>query len=90
MSFFDDLASMVQQQPTAGLSPDQQRALDLSRASGVTDTIGQSIGAASHLQFGFQAKQAADYQADQLRRTRAKRRPARSGRQRMRTAERSS
>lgn len=67
MSFFDDIAALTQPQPTAGLSPEQQLALNLNSWGTNADVTGQLIGAVSHLTFGLQSKQAGDYQAEQLR-----------------------
>lgn len=67
MSFFDDLAAITQPQPTAGLSQEQQLALNLQSWGSNADVTGQLMGLISHLQFGIQSKQAADFQAEQLR-----------------------
>lgn len=67
MSFFDDLAALTQPQPTAGLSPQQQTALDLNSVGTNTDALGQVIGGLSHITFGLQANQGQKFQAAQLR-----------------------
>jgi hypothetical protein len=67
LSFFDDIAALTQPQPTAGLSPQQQLALNLNTWGTNADVTGQLIGGFSHLAFGIQAKQGLQFQADQLR-----------------------
>jgi len=67
MSFFDDIALLTKQQPTAGLSQEQQTALNLNSWASNADATGQLMGAISHLTFGIQSKQASDFQAAQLR-----------------------
>ena len=54
-----------QQQPQ--VTPDQQSVIDLQRAGVSADSAGAMIGGLSHLQFGMQAQQAAQFQAAQLR-----------------------
>lgn len=67
MSFFDDIAAITQPQQTAGLSPQQQLALNLNSWGYQADATGQLIGAISHVTFGRQAQEANQFQADQLR-----------------------
>lgn len=67
MSFFDDLATLTQPQPTLVLNAAQRAALALNDADSITAATGDIMGGISHVQFGEQAKASADFQAEQLR-----------------------
>ena len=67
MSYFDDMAYILQEPDLSGLTPAQKYAINLNRDSTLfsaggklTQGIGQIVG-------GFQAAQNANYSADQLR-----------------------
>lgn len=60
MSLFDSLFANTG-------SPGFDSALKFNASGSILDSVGQSIGAASHYEFGQQAAQAAQYQAAQLR-----------------------
>jgi hypothetical protein len=72
MGMIDDfIASMSGPDATgdkiAAMTPQQREPLALNAFSGAFQAFGQAESAVSHVQFGEQARQAADYRAQQLR-----------------------
>lgn len=70
MGMFDNFVASMN-----GITPDQlatvpadsQAPFTMNATGGALDAFGQAAGGVSHVMFGLQARQAAQYQADQLR-----------------------
>lgn len=70
MSLFDTFVAGMSGTDDAGLAtvPAADRTpLNMNAVGGAVDAFGQSFGGVSHVMFGIQARQAAQYQATQLR-----------------------
>jgi hypothetical protein len=70
MGLFDNFVAGMSGTDEAGLStvPAADRApLNLNAVGGAVDAFGQEMGGVSHVMFGIQARQAANFQAAQLR-----------------------
>lgn len=70
MGLFDDLVASMSGTDSTGLDtvPAAQRApLNLNAIGGAVDAFGQEMGGVSHVMFGIQARQAANFEAAQMR-----------------------
>ena len=67
MSFFDDLATLTQPQPTLVLNAQQRTALALNDMDGIGAATGNIMEGMNYARYGEQAKESADFQAEQLR-----------------------
>jgi hypothetical protein len=70
MSLFDQFVAGMSGTDEAGLAtvPTAERApLNMNAVGGAVDAFGQAFGGVSHVMFGIQARQAAQFQAAQLR-----------------------
>lgn len=70
MGLFDNFVASMSGTDASGLAsvPSAERApLDLNAIGGAVDAFGQATGGISHVMFGIQARQAAQFQAAQLR-----------------------
>lgn len=67
MGLYDDIINAFNATEPADLTATQKATVDAVRAGGNLSASGDVLGALSHLQFGLQSQQAAEYQAAQLR-----------------------
>lgn len=70
MGLFDNFVASMSGTDASGLAsvPSAERTpLDLNAVGGAIDAFGQATGGVSHVMFGIQARQAAQFQASQLR-----------------------